>query len=232
MGIRRNPEELKSEIISGTVHIIAVGGMENFSFPKLTAKTGISAPTVYEHYKNKEELLTTCFFTVDREIAYCIDKAMASYASEVRDDDNVELQCMIVWQAYWNYLVSNAEKTIFYRHFFDSNYFTHEVQKQHRENFGMIRDIIDRLNNNFLNQVKCDTDMLAAHMINATAAYASKMLRGYYKNDKSTEETVYHMVFQPIYATLRIRTGEMDYPKSTKIHKKQRGDIIESKFDK
>lgn len=61
MGAHRTPEQLKSEIVNGTLQIVAEGGIVNFSFPKFTAKTGISAPMVYEHYKNKEYLLVTCY---------------------------------------------------------------------------------------------------------------------------------------------------------------------------
>lgn len=53
----RNPEKIKEQITLGTRRLVAAGGMSNFSFPKLSAETGIAAPTVYEHYKNKEDLL-------------------------------------------------------------------------------------------------------------------------------------------------------------------------------
>ena len=57
MATHRAPEELKERILQGTMRLVAAGGMSNFSFPKLSAETGISAPTVYEYFKNKENLL-------------------------------------------------------------------------------------------------------------------------------------------------------------------------------
>ena len=69
MASQRTPEQLKTIILKATQHLVAVGGMQNFSYPKLAAETGINAPTVYEHYKNKEDLLTSCFLTIDDEIA-------------------------------------------------------------------------------------------------------------------------------------------------------------------
>ena len=212
MGSHRKPDELKSEIVRGTINIIATGGMENFSFPKLTACTGISAPTVYEHYKNKEELLTTCFITIDREISNCIEKAIAKLRPEIKRGENTEFCCRFVWEAYRNYLISNAEKTIFYRHFFNSNYYTREIQALHRNNFGMLRDFIEISQKNDSGRIKCNTDLLKAHIINATAAYASKVLRGYYEDGESTQETVYNMVFQPIYAALGLQNDDTDDP--------------------
>ena len=212
MGARRTPDELKSEIVRGTLRIIARGGMGNFSFPKLTAETGISAPTVYEYYKNKEDLLTTCFIAMDREISEGIEKTIAELPSGMRTGESMEVRCWLVWRSYWNFLISNADQTIFYWFFLNSNYYTHEMQALHREHFGMLRDLIAPLEENASARVRCDTNLLAAHMVNATAAYASKMLRGFYKREKATEETVYHMVFQPIYATLGIQTGNTEDP--------------------
>lgn len=210
MGTHRTSEELKPEIINGTLRIIAEGGMDNFSFPRLTAETGISAPTVYEHYKNKEDLLTTCFIAIDREISGCIEKTIAELPEKIKTGADIEPRCWLVWRAYWNYLVSNADRAIFYWFFFNSRYYTHEMQERHRSHFGMLRELIEPPKENACSRVRCNTDLLAAHMINATAAYASKMLRGYYKNEKATEETVYHMVFQPIYAALGIQGGNTE----------------------
>lgn len=64
----RNPEKIKEQITLGTRRLVAAGGMSNFSFPKLSAEAGIAAPTVYEHYKNKEDLLTSCYLAIDAEI--------------------------------------------------------------------------------------------------------------------------------------------------------------------
>lgn len=60
--------KIKEQITLGTRRLVAAGGMSNFSFPKLSAETGIAAPTVYEHYKNKEDLLTSCYLAIDAEI--------------------------------------------------------------------------------------------------------------------------------------------------------------------
>ena len=73
MGTHRTSEQLKPLIIKetqhikGTLHTAATGGMVNFGFPRLTAETGICAPTVYEYYKNKEDLLTTCFMATTQK---------------------------------------------------------------------------------------------------------------------------------------------------------------------
>ena len=114
MGVHRTPDQLKPVIIKGTQHIVATGGMSNFSFPKLTAQTGISAPTVYEHYKNKEELLTTCFMEIDTEVSSMIERILKRRPTDIQGTEGMENFCWILWIAYWNYLMADADRTIFY----------------------------------------------------------------------------------------------------------------------
>lgn len=45
MASQRTPEQLKTIILKTTQHLVAVGGMQNFSYPKLAAETGINPPT-------------------------------------------------------------------------------------------------------------------------------------------------------------------------------------------
>lgn len=202
MGAHRTPEQLKHEIVNGTLEIVAEGGIVNFSFPKLTAKTGISAPTVYEHYKNKEDLLVTCYKEIDCEVAAHIEKAIKSFTTDTENTAEIQARFRFIWQAYWDFLAANRTKSIFYWYFLNSGYYNIERQKWHRSNYTLILKIFDALKSRNSGIVECNTDLLTAHMVNATAAYAAKVHRGFYKNEKLTEETVYNMTFQPIYAAL------------------------------
>ena len=202
MGAHRTPEQLKHEIVNGTLEIVAEGGIVNFSFPKLTAKTGISAPTVYEHYKNKEDLLVTCYKAIDCEVSQCIEEAIKTFTTDTESTDEIQARFRFIWQAYWNFLTSNRNKSIFYSYFLNSGYYNHEMQAWHRSNHTPILKILHALKSRNSGTAKCNIDILAAHMVNATSAYASRMHRGFYKNEKLTEETVYNMAFQPIYAAL------------------------------
>ena len=52
----RSPEALRDAIIKGTRHLIAVGGMSNFSYPKLLAETGIVAQGAGAGVRRREGL--------------------------------------------------------------------------------------------------------------------------------------------------------------------------------
>ena len=113
MAPQRIPEQLKSIILKATQHLVAVGGMQNFSYPKLAAETGINPPTVYEHYKNKEALLTACFLTIDDEIACKIANAPKNLSAGVKDLQSLDDLCWLLWLPYWNYLTADYDRTLF-----------------------------------------------------------------------------------------------------------------------
>ena len=49
---------------------------------------------------------------------------------------------------------------------------------------------------------RCNIHMLVANLIDGTVAAAVNILRGVYKNDDVNVNTVYHMVFQPVFSVL------------------------------
>jgi len=55
----RSPEEVKKireEILDKTLELINEVGFDNFTMRKLAGKLGLTATTIYQYYKNKEEL--------------------------------------------------------------------------------------------------------------------------------------------------------------------------------
>ena len=55
----RSPEEIQTireEILDKTLELINEVGFDNFTMRKLAGKLGLTATTIYQYYKNKEEL--------------------------------------------------------------------------------------------------------------------------------------------------------------------------------
>ncbi len=202
MAAHRTPEQLRPLIMRATRHLVAVGGMENFSYPKLTAETGISAPTVYEHYRNKDELLTSCFMEIDTEVSTMMAKMLKGMPSDIKDAENFDNLCWLLWMAYWNYLMADADRTIFYWTFYNSPYHTPELLEQRNRNFKVFLDFMQAVDEQFSVSRQCNLHMLVANLIDGTVAAAVNILKGVYKNDDMNVSTVYHMVFQPVFSVL------------------------------
>lgn len=210
MGVHRAPEELKEKIFRGTLKLVKDGGMANFSFPKLSAETGISAPTVYEYYENKTALLESCFLTVDSEVATLVEKILKSIPANVSSPQRANELCWLLWIVYWRYLISDADRTIFYWSFYNSQYYTEKVYKQRVVFYKEFLSFVGSMDNRFSISETHNVDMLVANLLDSTVASAVKVLKGEYENNEITVNTVYKMAFQPVFSALGINKDEKD----------------------
>lgn len=198
MGTHRTPEDLKSQIIKGTQHLIATGGMSNFSFPKLAAETGINAPTVYEYYKNKEKLLSSCYLQIDAEIADLVAKIIDSIPLDENDPEKINEYCQLLWMVYWRYLLSDSDRTLFYWRFYNSEFYTQSVTEKRTENFTRFIEFVDMLSENYKIFEHHNVTLLLANMVDATISAAVNVINGTYENNDITVNTVYRIIFQPL----------------------------------
>ena len=190
MKYKRTPEEQRSIIIKGTRHLVAVGGMSNFSFPKLMSETGINAPAVYELYKNKEDLLTSCYMEIDSEIALLLERALKRVPPHRDQVEAIDDYCWTLWVTYWNYLMKDSERTLFYWRFYHSKYYTNELLQTRRRNFKAFLSFVQELDNRFHVSEKNDRQVLVGNLIDGTMSGAIKVIRGMYQNDDITVGTI------------------------------------------
>lgn len=55
---------------------------------------------------------------------------------------------------------------------------------------------------------RCNLEILVWNLLNNTVAMAAKVLRGIYPNDEVNVNTVYHMVFQPVFSVFGQNSGD------------------------
>lgn len=211
---QRTPEQLKSIILKGTQRLVAAGGMQNFSYPKLAAETGINAPTVYEHYKNKKDLLTTCFLNIDSEIARKIAEVSKNTSYDIQDLQSLDNFCWLLWLPYWTYLTADYDRTLFYWHFCSSEYYTPEVVQKRIQNGKAFWASVQAVDERTMFSDRCNLKILVWNLIDGTVAMAVKVLKGVFPNDEINVNTVYHMVFQPIFSVFGQNDGEEDKAES------------------
>ena len=186
------------------MHLVAEGGMSNFSFPKLTASTGIVAPTIYELFKNKEELLGACFMEIDADIGRLLASSLERTPPHRNQVEDVERYCWLLWAFYWHYLTMDADRTLFYWTFYNSEYYTRALAEKRDQNFLRFAQYVDEIDVRFNISGRCNRHVLLVNMIEGTMNDAVRVLRGEYENDSATVETIYQSVFQPIYSILGI----------------------------
>ena len=204
MKFKRTSEEQRKIIINGTRHLVAVGGMNNFSYPKLMAETGINAPAVYELYKDKAELLTSCFLDIDAEIGKMLGTILKKSPPHRDDPKANDNYCWILWSAYWNYLISDTERTHFYWSFYHSEYFTNVLTPRRRKNFKAFLKFVEELDKRFQISLRHNRYALVNNLIDGTVSSAIHILDGEYEDNDITVYTIYRMLFQPVFLALGI----------------------------
>lgn len=201
----RSPEKIKEQITLGTRRLVAAGGMSNFSFPKLSAETGIAAPTVYEHYKNKEDLLTSCYLAIDAEIGALLSAFLQNDPPHRHEPEKIDVYCRALWAAYWRYLTADADRTLFYWSFYHSEYYTQAVAARSIPNYRTLEAFMDALDERFHISERHDSSVLVANMIDGSVSAAVRVLRGEFSGDDRTLNTIYQTVIQPLFSVLGLR---------------------------
>lgn len=206
MTLGMSPEEMRARITKSTRHLIAAGGMSNFSFPKLTAEVGFSAPTIYEQYKNKAALLNSCWLEIDREIGDLVGDILGQRAFPTEADPVlVEQYCRLMWQGYWDYLTADAERTLFYWYFYNSEYYTAEVDGLRHDNYRKMTAFVQAIRRSYHLEDQQVIHILMVNLVEGTMSAAVKVLKGQYENTPASVYTIYRMVFQPVYSMLKIQ---------------------------
>jgi len=202
MRLNLSPEEVREKVTNGTRHLVAVGGMGNFSFPKLSEVTGLSAPTVYEQYKNKEALLVSCYFEIDAEIGAIIESAIRDVIPKIKTPKDVYYRSREIWNVYWNYLTADRKRTLYYWRFYNSEYYNAELHKMRRENYSSFISFIDVLDGILQVSERFDRVVLVNNIVDGTVAAAVKYLANIYSNNDLTVDTIYQMILNPVFLTL------------------------------
>ena len=192
-------EEAMEIITRGTRRLIAQGGMGNFSFPKLSAETGIVPPTVYEHYKNKEELLACCFQEIDEEIARLVAGYLRRTGGPKEGTENLRDYSEALWWVYWDYLTEDADRTLFYWHYLHSPSYTVIRANQRRKTHHVFIDFCNGYAKKYRIIERFNIWVLISSVVDGTVGMAASVLRGDYPDDETTVKTIEQTILQPVF---------------------------------
>ena len=69
----------RDKIVQATIELAGKIGLSNVSFPRLAEYFGIKAPSLYNHFKNMEEVRVATAVYLQKELNYELTHAMESY---------------------------------------------------------------------------------------------------------------------------------------------------------
>lgn len=192
--------ELKEMLHRSAYHIVATEGIEGVTVRKVSRGCGLSDPYIYQCYSDMRELLTAAYFEVDRAVAAKMGALVQ--LEQIRDEDLVnELNraCWHLWSAYWDFLMEDPEKTVFYWRFYQSGYYNQKILAVRRGYYGDFIAFVERTGRRLKLQDKVDLDIVISNVIDCTLSVVVKTLLGYLQPNSVAPVTVYQSLFAMVF---------------------------------
>lgn len=174
------------------MELVAQVGIEKLTTRKLTANCKLSEPYLYQCYDSIPDLLESIFLDIDKELSRIVSHALASISSEESASKCFKEQCWDIWSVFWDYLLANRIRTIFYWRFYQSGFYTPSVSAKRMHLYRLLLEYMDILAKEYRIPEGVDLMLMLTTIVDGTLLSAHKELRCQddgQKNKKAIFET-------------------------------------------
>ena len=182
--------EIRSQLIDGTIRVIARDGLDKASAKQIESETGINVVYIYRCFRDKEDMFAQVFLGLDHEL---IDQILTALPVMELPSLSVEKRCRLLFEAIWRFLLGNSEKCLCYIRYYHSRYFQEYSSKAHQAAY---RPIVAKFSEMFLEEA--NVWMLLNHILNVMLDFAVKVFHGDVPNDEDTSEHVFRLIYYSI----------------------------------
>ncbi|MGI6203810.1 MAG: TetR/AcrR family transcriptional regulator [Anaerovoracaceae bacterium] len=197
---RKKSEITKSRLMDATVELIAEEGLENFRTKHLAQRTGMAEGNIYNYFTGKDELISSCFESIDRELDQRLMSSVESM-NEMKTDLVGSLEKL--WRAYFGYFIEHPQYTLFYHEFrYSKRYqsYLKRIRRAYNGNFlKYINVAVEELNLRNESVVS----VVWMHIVDSTLDFVSRLVKGDVENTPETREWGFRLIFDGIYGVIR-----------------------------
>ena len=118
---------VRNQLSSNTIAVIAENGLNKTAIKAIVKNFNIHETYIYQHFADKEELLSKMFDEIDKEFFV---KASSHISVIDMHGVTVEAKCRLLFSAMWNFMLFNREKCITFVRYYYSPYFTENTEVQ------------------------------------------------------------------------------------------------------
>ena len=191
-------DEIRRELIDGTIHVIAREGLDGASAKQIEAATGINVAYIYRCFKDKDDMFSAAFRSLDHELIDEILKRLPIINTEGLD---IEERCRLLFIPIWRFLLGNREKCLCYIRYYYSPYFKKYSHDEHERDFEIINEKFSVVFNDDAN-----VSMVLDHILNIMCDFAVKVFNETVTNDDETVEHIFKLIYHSVYPYLRKRS--------------------------
>jgi AcrR family transcriptional regulator len=202
--ITGSEEESRKLMMNAAIKIVAERGFEGFTTKRWAATAGVAEGSLYYHFKSKNDLLDQTFFYIDEEIADLYSDVTDVY-KDMKSPKELSVYLIDGWKRYYNYLVSNPERTLFYYRYLTSPRYNEKVQKNQFAYFASFQKWVK--GNEALNDIrkKVNWNVLWTYIVETTVSFAFRIVTGGIEN---TEENAKQMVMLSMHGLFGILSDD------------------------
>jgi len=172
--IAGSEKESRSLMMEAAIRSVARYGFEGFTTKKWALETGVAEGSLYYHFKSKDELLNETFFYIEKEIV----ELYKSSFREVPSSDDIKKLGYVILERYYQYLIENPDKTLYYYRFRTSPRFNSEVQEQQVEYYGDFLAGLERYIKGSGIGDQVDWQIIWSYVLDSTASLAYRIITG------------------------------------------------------
>ena len=186
---RANKQE---ELMNTTYVVVAENGIDTFSMKTVTTRLGVSEGLIYKYFDTREGLLLKSFIAFEETIS----NLMKECAKDKIEGETQEERRERIWKRYFNFLLENNYKTLFYFEYRWSYRYADYCKmmvKSGRDYQDSMQEFAKAvLGHRAMNEFDREN---VSWVIENTGRYAKKVLLG----DMDHSEEIVHRVYQLIF---------------------------------
>lgn len=183
--------DVQSRLIDRTIIVIAENGLDKTTTKAIVKGTDINEAYIYRYFRDKEDLLSHVFDTLDEEL---VAKVMQHLPVMYMRELEYELRCRVFFEAVWKFLLGNKEKCLAFVRYYDSPYFTKHSAESHKRRYV---PVVEKFKEAFKDEA--DVWMILNHILNVMLDFAVKAHNG----QMPKEDNYVEHVFLVIYASVK-----------------------------
>ncbi len=187
----------KAEILDVTMKMVNKHGLSFFTTKKVADCIGISEALIYKYFSTKDQLLYSCYEVMHKKIAARMDSTL--YALTGQDLSEVEF-IRLLWFAYFDLLVEEDYRTVFYFSYRDSPYlqFILANDEDTHSYFKSFISFVNVMNEKYQAFNEVTGHFLWTYILDTTGLFAKRIISKDLPDDKESRNLIWNLMFKGI----------------------------------
>ncbi len=178
----------QEQLINSAIKCVSKHGLEGTRTQMIAKDAGLSEAMIFKLFGSKDNLLRTCFETVDKQIASLFD-GLKFGTAQIKD--NPETAVFLLWSQYFKWLIAHKEETLFYFAYRTASGFQEFEKTRKAPWFEDFVAIFYAFDGEYNLQERVSPTILWTQVLTVTQLYAKLVIEGALPSDDATISTIF-----------------------------------------